>query len=320
MQKFHRKPTPRIGGLGIFFGLLIAFDLAPTEVRFLIFPMLVGGLPAFVFGLAEDLTKRVGIRERLLATMASGLLACWLAGTSLTRVDVPGLDTLLAWLPVSLLFTAFAVGGVANAVNIIDGFNGLAAGVILVGLSSLGFTAYLAGDVTLAKVCFVLGGVTGGFLLMNFPLGKIFLGDGGAYFLGFCLAWVALLLPMRNPGVSAWASLMACGYPVMEALFSIARRYRRATHVGHPDRLHLHSLIKRRLSRIQLKHWPLTFQNAAVSPLVWILASLPAVLGVLFRQHTGTLVVLFLACALLYALFYARLACFRWTLPQLRLR
>ena len=80
---------------------------------------------AFALGLAEDLTRSVGVAERLLATMASAVLAWWLTGVSLTQLDTPGLDALVAVLPLSVAFTAFAVGGVANAVNIIDGFHGL---------------------------------------------------------------------------------------------------------------------------------------------------------------------------------------------------
>jgi UDP-N-acetylmuramyl pentapeptide phosphotransferase/UDP-N-acetylglucosamine-1-phosphate transferase len=91
------------------------------------------------------------------------------------------------WLPLSVVFTEFAVAGIANDINIIDGFNGLATGTVLIALGSLGYTAYLANDPVLAKVCFVLGGIALGFFLVNYPLGKIFLGDGGAYVLGFWL-------------------------------------------------------------------------------------------------------------------------------------
>ena len=316
VQKFHLHPTPRIGGLGVMLGLSVAWGLSPPDISRILGPMLVASIPAFAFGIAEDLSKRVGIRERLLATMASGVLAWWLTGVSLTHSNIWGLDFLLTWLPFSVLFTAFAVGGIANSINIIDGFNGLAAGVIIICLSALGLMAYLAGDTELFQISLLLCAVTVGFLMVNFPFGKIFLGDGGAYLLGFLLGWVDLLLPMRNPEISAWASMLACAYPVLEVFFSMARRHRRSLHVGHPDRLHLHSLIKCRISRHRLAHWPPALRNSAVSPMIWCFALVPATLAVLFRNNTAMLIVSFFLCGLLYATLYARLIYFRWKLPR----
>ncbi len=312
VQKFHAHPTPRVAGLAIFIGLLVGTLFSPAEVAEILRPMLIAGVPAFLFGFIEDLTKKVGVRERLLATLLSGGLAWWLSGVSLSRVDVWGLDAVLTWLPASVLFTAFAIAGVSNAVNIIDGFNGLAAGVVLVCLASLGVTAYVAGDSTLAKVCLVLAGVIAGFVVVNFPLGKIFLGDGGAYLMGFWLGWIAVLLPMRNPSVSPWASLLACGYPILEVFFSMIRRHRRALHVGHPDRLHLHSLIKTRVIRKKLSRLGPVLGNSAVSPIVWGFAAGPALLSMLFPTNTPTLIACFLACALAYLLYYRRLVRFGW--------
>lgn len=312
VQKFHTQPTPRVAGLAIFLGLWLGLEFAPSEVSQLLWPMWLAGIPAFAFGFVEDLTKRVGVRERLLATMASGVLAWWITGVSLMRLDVWGLDALMAWLPFSVLFTAFAIGGVANAVNIIDGFNGLASGVVLICLGALGACAWAAGDSALAQVCVLVGAVVLGFVLMNFPLGKIFLGDGGAYFVGFCLGWIAVLLPMRNPGISPWASLLACAYPVLEVLFSMLRRYSRNLNPGHPDRLHMHSLIKTRVVRKRMAFLSPLMRNSAVSPLVWLLATVPALLAVALRERPAWLMLAFLACCVGYAICYRRLVKFGW--------
>ena len=316
VQKFHTAPTPRIGGLGLLLGLGAAWYKLPTDgqVADLLGPMLLAGLPAYTLGTAEDLTKRVGVRERLLATMASGVLAWWISDISITRINVWGLDELLVWVPLSVAFTAFAVGGVANAVNIIDGFNGLASGTLIICYGAIGLIAHQAGDSDLAQLCLLLASVTAGFLLVNFPFGKIFLGDGGAYLMGFLLAWVAVLLLARNPTVSAWAPLLACGYPVLEVLFSIWRRHKRDLHPGHPDRLHLHSLVKARISRKQLGHWSPVLRNASVSPLMWLFALIPASLSVLFATSTIWLIGGFLVSALVYSIFYSKLIYFGWKL------
>ena len=319
VQKFHTSPTPRVGGLGLLIGLIVAWYKLPknNEMTDLLGLMLIAGMPAFIFGTAEDLTKRVGVRERLLATMASGVLAWWLTGMSLTRIDVWGIDSLLTWVPISIVFTAFAVGGVSNAINIIDGFNGLASGTLIISYIAIGMIAHQAGDNELMKICLILTGITIGFFLVNFPFGKIFLGDGGAYLMGFLLAWMAVLLLARNVKVSAWAPLLACGYPILEVLFSIWRRQQRNLHPGHPDRLHLHSLIKSRLIRKQLNKLAPVLRNAAVSPFAWLFALIPASLSVAFFNSTPWLIGSFVLSASLYSVLYSRLINFSWKLPKL---
>lgn len=311
VQKFHQLPTPRIGGLAIMLGMLVGWWLAPPLVDEVLLTIWLASMPAFVFGFTEDLTRRVGVRTRLLATMASGVLAWWLTGHTLNRVDVPGFDSLLMWLPLSIAFTAFAVAGIANAINIIDGFNGLASGAVLIALGSLGYTAYLAGDAVLAKTCFVLGGITLGFFLVNYPMGKIFLGDGGAYVLGFWLGWMAVLLVARNAHVTAWSALLACAYPLTEVLFSMYRRWKRGLSPGAPDRLHLHSLIKIRWVRKRLAHRSSNGQNASVGPYVWLLYALPAFIAPALMHSTALSFMAFVVFMCLYAFIYNRFITFK---------
>lgn len=307
VQKIHDAPTPRVGGIGILVGVLIAWAYLPAPAKALLTPMLIAGAPAFLFGLAEDLTKKVGVRERLLATFASGVLAWWLTGESLTSVRVWGIDHLLAWLPLSVAVTAFALAGMANAINIVDGANGLASGVLLICLAAIAAAAWSVGDMALAQVSLVLGAVLLGFWVVNFPLGKIFLGDGGAYVMGFWLGWLAVLLPARNPGVSPWASLLICAYPVLEVLFSIARRLSSNTSPGSADGRHLHSMLGVLLANWSQQRWPRHWRNSAVSPFVWAFAAAPALVALTVPHHTITMALLFLGFAALYAVAYVGL-------------
>lgn len=313
IQKFHNHPTTRIGGVPVMAGVLAVWIVAPAPWQPIMGPMMWASLPAFVFGLAEDITKRVNLRARLLATLGSGVACSLLTGTTLTHTGIPFMDQALqAWWPLALAFTAVAVGGVANAVNIVDGFNGLAPGLIILCLCALGTIAHQAGDPSLAGVMFALTTVVVGFLAVNFPLGKIFLGDGGAYVLGFWLAWLAVLLMDRNPGVSPAAVLLVCAYPVVEVLFSVMRRLRRGHSPMHPDRLHLHSLVQCRLARKRLANWPTVMQNASVSPLVWLISSGASLLGVLFWNEALAAWSGLLAFTGVYVLIYRRLALFGW--------
>jgi hypothetical protein len=128
IQKMHDDPTPRVGGVAIGVGLALPLLWLSEAVATLWMPVLLAACPAFIMGLWEDVTKRVPVSTRLLATMAAGVLGWWFTGVALNRVDVPGVDQLFHFVPVAVLFTAFAVSGAANAVNIVDGFNGLSGG------------------------------------------------------------------------------------------------------------------------------------------------------------------------------------------------
>lgn len=317
VQKIHEQPTPRVGGVAIFFSLIVSWWLTPPIVANVLGPMIIASIPAFFMGVLEDIVKRGRVAERLFATFMSGLIAWFLLDVSLKGIDVLGIDAILKFLPLSVVFTAFAVGGVANSINIIDGLNGLAAGIVLLCLTALGLIAYQVYDYEIAKLCFVIGGAIFGFLVINYPLGKIFLGDGGAYLLGFLLGWTAVMTTARNPEISPWAPMLACGYPVLEVLFSMARRKARKLKLGHPDRLHLHSLIWARFVRPRLRSKSVILQNAAVFPIVLIYASIPATLAVIFKTNTLALIISFGCCAFIYAVLYARLVHFGWAWPRL---
>ncbi len=255
IQKFHLQPVPRIGGVAIVVGMLavpLAIHLFRRDVildpyaRPMLFAI-VAGMPAFLAGLVEDITKTVSVRARLIATFFSALLGAWLLDASLNRVDVIGLDTLLQFAPFSLVVTAIAVGGVANSVNIIDGFNGIASGSMIVFLAGIAALAHQAHDPLVLQLSLIGIGAALGILALNFPTGRIFIGDGGAYLLGFWLAEMAVLLVMRNAHITPWQLLAICAYPVSEVLFSMyRRRIIRKSAPGAPDRLHLHTLLYRR--------------------------------------------------------------------------
>lgn len=312
IQKFHTQPTARVGGIAIAVGVLSGYEFAPVEQKALLGPLVLAGIPAFAFGLLEDMTKRVSVSARLLATMAGGVLAWLITDVSINRLDTPVFDWLLQFTLVSVLFTAFALGGLANAINIIDGFNGLAAGTAIIMSVSFGLISSSLGDTDLAYTGLILAGAMLGFGLVNWPMGKLFLGDGGAYFVGFALAWLAVLVPARHPEVSAWASMAVCGYPVLEVLFSIVRRRRRHMSPGAPDRLHLHSLVRRRLVGRLLPRASNLARNSATGAIMWGAALLPASIAVTAPRQTAVLVAGLAIYAVIYSATYARLTQFRW--------
>lgn len=315
VQKFHTQPTPRVGGIPIVLGLVVAWSHLSQDMHEILTPILLAGMPAFLFGLAEDITKRVGVMQRLLATMASGLLGWWITGYSITHVDVFGVNWVLSFTLVSVLFTAFAVGGVANAINIIDGFNGLASTASILAFMGYAMIAWQVEDHSLAGVALVLAACVFGFFWVNWPFGKIFLGDGGSYFIGFSLAWVALMLIERNPDVSAFAALVVCVHPVTEVLFSIYRRKIKKFNPGHADRLHFHSLIKQRYVRRWFPNTSTCNRNSITGLLVGCMTFIGVVLANVLYSSVWQATAAFTALALVYVAIYARMVRYHWCSP-----
>ena len=291
IQKFHSQPTPRIGGLAIVAGAFISGFVIDAELKALVSPLLISGLIPFFFGFREDITKQVSVGDRLLATMAGAVAAMMLTGIYLNHLDVPGLDWLMQWWPIGALVTIVAISGVTNAINILDGFNGLASGTAAIIFSFFTWMAYQANDMLLASLCLMLASTLLGFMLLNYPFGKIFLGDAGAYFVGFLVAWIALLLPMRNDEISPWASLLVCAYPVVEVLYSMVRRKLSQHQVGQPDNLHLHTIIYTRLARRYLKTLPFWMKNAMVAPFIWFCCAVSGGLAILFANNVPALAI-----------------------------
>jgi len=320
-QHHHTHPTPRVGGIAIAAGLLATWFMAGDSGRTILGPMLLAAIPAFAAGLLEDITKRVSAMVRLAATFVSAFLACYLARVVMRHTGLPPLDWLLSFTPLAALFTAIAVAGVANAFNIIDGFNGLAAGAAAIMLGALGMLAWSQGDASLSTVCMVLACVALGFGAINWPYGHIFMGDGGAYLLGFIVAWLAVLLPARNPHISGWATLLICAYPVLEVAFSVNRRRKRHGHSAtRADRAHLHHFIHRRLIRKLFPKASARLQNGLTSPLCWLLAALPAGWAIVFHDNNPMLALGFAVAIVTYGAIYARLTQFRWCFSAWTLR
>lgn len=308
VQKFHAVAVPRVGGIGIFFGVLLALlgrYFQHSEVGSFGLLLLVSALPAFMSGLIEDLTKKIGVKVRLLATVTSAGLAGYFLNSWLSSVQILGIDNLMLAYPfVAIAITCFAVGGVANAFNIIDGYNGLSAMVAVIILSGIAYVAFQVSDYAIMISALSMIGAVLGFLIWNYPRGLIFLGDGGAYFVGFWIAELSVLLTSRHPEVSKWFPLLLCFYPIFETLFTIYRRViLKRVHPGMPDASHLHQLIYMRVVRWSIGSDDATLRtqrNALTSPYLWVLAALTVIPAILFWRYHLVLK----AFAILFALTY----------------
>lgn len=246
-QNIHAEPTSRLGGGALFLAyvvaVILAFELEHMPLRSAL-PLLISALPVLVVGLREDIAGRVSPRRRLLAAVASAALASTIAQGVITRLDLPLVDGWLAYIPFAVPLTWFMVAGACSAINLIDGNHGLAGGTAALMFIGMAIVAAHAGDeLVLLQALGMLGAVVG-FLLWNYPHGRVFLGDAGAYFIGFMYAQLSIQLIARNAGVSAWFVIALTAYPIVEALFSMYRRkIVRRVAAMQPDSQHLHSLL-----------------------------------------------------------------------------
>lgn len=316
-QKFHARPTPRIGGIPVVFGLgaglgaAMLSGVAPAFVAKLALVL----LPAFASGLLEDITKKLGPDIRLWASFLSALVLVLLFDAVVERSGLPVVDRLLSWYPLALGITVVGIGGVAHALNLVDGYNGLAGVVTVMMHAAFACVSWQLGDRELLAVSLAMAGGTAGFLAWNYPGGRIFAGDGGAYLWGVSVAVVAVLMASRHPEVSPWFVLAVVIYPVFETLFTLYRRKRTRAVAGAPDARHLHQLIYRRLlsppARAGAPCEAMIRRNAATSPFLWGLAALSIVPAVLFWRDHAALMVIVAGFCLVYLRVYLGIVRFR---------
>lgn len=332
IQKIHTQPTPRIGGLGVFLSMLIAYFIFESQAKSsshldslkIMRTMLLGGSLCFLAGLAEDVTKKVSVSMRLVLCLIAALLAVFHSSISITDVGLPWIDSVLslkpewsiALAPAAIFLTCIAIAGLANAFNIIDGFNGLSSGVAMVVCAGVMAIAARLGDMPLLYVSSLLSVAIFGFWLTNWPYGKLFLGDGGAYFIGFCIAWLVILLPARNPSVSPWASLLLISYPVAEVLFSVIRRIRRSGHhPGAPDKVHMHHLVYARCIRKYFSRSGSTQISGlanGMTALAICIANMVIVAITYYIHHSQLmLMIAFIGVIVIFSFTYTRLASFK---------
>lgn len=281
VQSAHVAPTPRIGGVAIGVGLVVSIFLVPREIQYTYALFVVSLTPVFLAGLAEDVGYGVSPRWRLIAAAVSSLLAIILLDAWVARADVPGVDWLLGFVPLAVVFTMFATAGVCNAFNLIDGLNGFSSGTGIITALGLAAVAHLAGQAELASISFMLIAALMGFLAFNFPWGKIFLGDAGAYSLGHALAWFSVILMFRVPELSPWAVALIFFWPLADTGFAIYRRRRSGRPTDQPDRLHFHQLVMRFLEIKYLGRGKRRIANPLATLSILPFVMLPVGFGVL---------------------------------------
>lgn len=310
IQNIHKSDVPRIGGLAILISVaigLIIFFIRFKEFDYIL--LLISALPITLAGLYEDVEHKLSPTFRLLISFISALVAIFLLEAYIIRTGLFFLDYLVRFKIVSVIFAAIAIAGITNAINIIDGLNGLSSGTAMILFMAFGYMAFKFQDFFLLSIITLMGAAILGFFVWNYPYGRIFLGDGGAYIIGFVLALTSILLVKRNPAISPWFPILVLIYPIFETLFSIYRRkFKKRKSAIMADTLHLHSLFYRRVV-------PYLFRqrgepgssNPVTSPFLWLLCSLSTLPAILFWNNTLLIILAILLFVFLYLFLYKRI-------------
>lgn len=246
-RKVHHEPMPRLGGLAIFLGFLGGFAaIIPSLSKIhtnTAWALLLGGSAVIFTGFFDD---RFGLRPRykLLGVFIAALILVFF-DLRVSFITIPFSDSIQVQEWMSIAITLFWIVGVTNAVNLIDGLDGLAAGVSSIAILTIMILSFMMGNTTVFLLGAIVLGSALGFLYFNFYPARIFMGDTGALFLGFCIATLSILGFKKATLVSFIVPLLIIGVPFVDTAFAIIRRKINRQPISVADKGHLHHCLLR---------------------------------------------------------------------------
>ena len=237
-RKVHKKPIPRLGGLGIYAGFLLGYMIF-GEQSIQMNAVLIGSIIIIITGIFDDL-KPIPAKYKFLGQIAGASVIPLYGGILLKDISAFGLyiDFGIASYPITIIF----IVAIINCINLIDGLDGLSSGISSIYFITIGIIAILLNNSTGLDVIltFIMLGSTLGYLWHNFYPAKIFMGDSGSMFLGYIIAVIALL-GFKNVTLTSFiVPILLLAFPILDTLFAILRRLINHKPIGMPDKCHLH--------------------------------------------------------------------------------
>jgi UDP-GlcNAc:undecaprenyl-phosphate GlcNAc-1-phosphate transferase len=276
-RKVHAVPTPRTGGVMVFVSFLALLPLSGLGVWWYTLSLTA----MFTLGLWDDKTS-VSPLYRLLGQTAISTFFVIVSGMYLADYGIFSIPAMVA-----LPFTVFCIIGVTNSYNIIDGLNGLASGCAMIFLSMAAWIMYLNNDPVLFLGFLIMVGCLLGFMVFNFPRGRIFLGDGGSYFVGFTVITAAVFAVTRHGDISLWAFFIITIFPVFDTVLAIVRRVKAGRSPFEADKKHIHHVLLDR------------YRSGIKAVLViWAIQLAVGLLAVVFHRQTYALIIIALMTVL----------------------
>ncbi len=291
-RKVHTGLVPRLGGLAIFIGYMISLLYSvgmDTQIQLLT----VGSCILVGVGIWDDI-KQIGPKTKLLGQIIAAAVVVF-GGVNIAYLSNPWGDILLLPPWISVPFTIFWIVSFTNMVNLIDGLDGLAAGISLIACMAIFVVALSNGQLETATIAIALAGAILAFLKYNFNPAKIFMGDTGSMLLGYTLGVISVIGLVKTAATIALiVPVVALGVPILDTAFAIIRRYMNGRPVFKPDKGHLHHrLLAMGLSQKQavLLMYAVT---AYFGVLAIVMAELSFIVGVALMT-VSLLVVIYLA-------------------------
>ena len=278
IQSAHTTPTPRLGGLAI----ILTFCVFGLTNETLPLAILFSLIPIIIIGFTEDIYLNISPKYRLIIAALSGLYTVLFFSGPITHIDFLPLKWVFEYHIIATGFTVFAIVGMVNAVNMIDGLNGFSGFQSLAMLSAISFIAYNLENYQVYNLSIILIFSILGFLLLNFPFGKIFMGDTGAYAIGFIIAALAIRLHNYHPEISSWAILLIVFWPVCDLLLSVYRRIIRRLDTKQPDFMHYHHVVLRTIKLLAPQGFFSSNANPLATVIITPVSCLPAFTAVVF--------------------------------------
>ena len=291
-RKVHQKIMPRLGGLAIYISFLIGIAIIQPNPKFLLpilnlsenlnLAIILGSLIIIFTGIVDD-TKEISPKVKLLGQILASFVVVFLGDIRLEFINLPFGAGELDFGMLSIPFTMVWIIGITNAINLIDGLDGLAAGVSTIALFTIAGMAYMMGNPYVMVVALIAAVSTLGFLVYNFHPAKIFMGDTGALFLGFLIGVLSLLGFKNVTFISLIIPVIILGVPISDTFFAIIRRLVNKQPLTAPDKSHLHHCLLRS-----------GFTHRQTVLLIYVMSALFGLTAFIFSQATirGSILIL----------------------------
>lgn len=305
IQRVHKNEVSRLGGLFIYIFIASLMWLELIQQKFIL-NILIAAIPFISIALKEDIFHNTTPKLRLITMVMSCLIFFYLNPINFPVIDFPYLGYLISLYPVGIIFFTFSSLVVMNGMNMIDGMNGLfgiTAILQLLSISSIGFF-YEDSEIIFLSMIFMAPLII--FLGFNFPFGKVFIGDTGAYFYGFVIALLTIYTFGKNNQLLSWLAILILFYPCMEILFSFIRKIAGRLSPLAPDNQHLHTLI---FGVLKKKSNKTNFSNVMTTFILFPLYAIPTFL-VLFlfpKISLNVLIIILSSMSIGYIYFYKKL-------------
>lgn len=301
IQKIHTTSSTRLGGLSIIITFFLIIFIELENSYSLTFFLIT--LPFFIIGFIEDVTNKLSASLRFLLLIIASCIPVIFSGFIIFEVDVVFINNFLKIPFWSITFTILGIAAVSNSWNFIDGLNGFSSGIAFIILFFLSSISYNEGLKEMSELLYILGQVTFGFWLVNLIFGNIFLGDSGAYFLGFFIALSGIEISNNSENISAWLIMFIIVYPATELLFTILRRLFCFQSPFKADNKHLHSLLYLLIIK-QNFNISKKLINSACGLFCMFLSTIPLIINLIFNLTYIQMIYGIIIFFSLYIIFY----------------